>query len=76
MTGIAFLCAAFATAGPAAEHRVTFTPEGDTLRIRVNERPLATYVYRDPEDPSSLFQGRLYAGGRPSDPASPPQKGH
>ncbi len=33
----------------AAEHRVTFQSLEDALLVRVDDRPLATYVYRDPE---------------------------
>jgi len=33
----------------AAEHRITFQSQGDSLLIRADDRPLATYVYRDPE---------------------------
>jgi hypothetical protein len=59
----------------AAEHRVVFESRGDSLLIRVDDRPLATYVYRDDEILRPYFKEVCAPGGVPLTRQHPPRPG-
>jgi hypothetical protein len=59
----------------AAERRVAFEAREDALLIRVNDQPLATYVYRDREILRPYFQDLRTPGGIPVTRHHPPREG-
>jgi hypothetical protein len=72
--GIALLCIGAASC-VAAEHRISFAPQQDALRILADGGPLATYVWRDPEILRPYFKDLHAPGGIPVTRRHPPQKG-
>ncbi len=64
-----------AASATAAEHRVAFEPRDDTVLIRVDDRPLATYVYRDPEILRPYFKDVCAPGGLQVTRRHPPKEG-
>jgi len=59
----------------AAERRVVLEARADSLAIRVDDRLLATYVYRDPEILRPYFQDVCAPGGIPLTRHHPPREG-
>ncbi len=59
----------------AAEHSITFEQQGDSLRIRADGRPLATYVYRDKEILRPYFKDLCAPGGIQVTRRHPPREG-
>ncbi len=57
------------------KHRVTFQSQIDALLIRVDDRPLATYVYRDPEIPRPYFKDVRAPGAVQVTRHHPPRQG-
>jgi len=57
------------------ETHVAFQPQGDALLIRVDDRPLATYVYRDPEILRPYFKDVYVPGGVQVTRHHPPREG-
>jgi hypothetical protein len=71
---LTLLCAVVAPNVRAAEQHIAFEPRADSLLIRVNDRPLATYVYRDPEILRPYFKDVFAPGGIPITRHHPPQE--
>jgi hypothetical protein len=69
------LCVATFSGPTAAGHRVAFEPREDQLLIRVDDRPLATYVYRDAEILRPYFKDVCAPGGVPVTRHHPPREG-
>ena len=67
--------AALTSAMTAAEHRVTFESQEDVVLIRADDRPLATYVYRDREILRPYFKGVRAPGGLQVTRHHPPREG-
>lgn len=63
------------TRGTTAERRVTFQSQADSLLIRVDDRPLAAYVYRDPEILRPYFKDVCAPGGVRVTRHHPPREG-
>ncbi len=61
--------------GADKETRVTFESRGDSLLIRADGRPLATYVYRDPEILRPYFKDVCAPGGVQVTRHHPPREG-
>jgi hypothetical protein len=59
----------------AAEHRVTFESQENAVLIRADNRPLATYVYRDPEILRPYFKDVCAPGGVQVTRHHPPREG-
>lgn len=58
-----------------AEPRIAFEPQGDPLLIRVDDRPLATYVYRDKQILRPYFKDVCAPGGIQVARHDPPREG-
>ncbi len=74
-TGIALLCVGMASCVAAAQHRISFEPRKDTVRVLVDGGPLATYVWRDAEILRPYFKDLHAPGGIQVTRPCPPQKG-
>jgi len=74
-TAVALLCVMTAAGAMAAEHRVAFESQGDSLLIRMNDQPLATYVYRDREILRPYFKDLCVPGGIQVTRHFPPREG-
>jgi len=61
--------------GANEETRVAFESRRESLRIRVGDRPLATYVYRDPEILRPYFKDVCAPGGVQVTRHHPPREG-
>jgi len=72
---VALLCVAISVSVTAAEHRVAFESRGDSLLIRVDDQPLATYVYRDAEILRPYFKDVCAPGGIQVTRHHPPREG-
>jgi len=72
---VALLCAAFAVGATAAERRIAFESRENSLLIRVDDRPLATYVYRDPQILRPYFKDIFAPGGIQVIRRHPPKEG-
>ena len=59
----------------AGEHRIAFEPQVDALRIRVDDQPVATYVYRDPQILRPYFKDVCAPGGIQVTRHHPPREG-
>lgn len=66
--------AAFASNGPAAD-TITFEQQPNALVIRAGEKPLATYVYKDPRIFRPYFKDLCAPGGIQVTRRHPPQEG-
>jgi hypothetical protein len=71
----ALLSVAISTSVTAAEHRILFESQADALRIRVDDQPLATYVYRDPQILRPYFKDLCAPGGIQVTRHHPPREG-
>ncbi len=71
----ALLCVATVSGLTAAENRIAFEPREDQLLIRVDDRPLATYVYRDAEILRPYFKDVCAPGGVQVTRHHPPREG-
>jgi hypothetical protein len=81
-TLIAILCigaisatAAVGEPAPAAPQRIVFAPQADALQILADGRPLATYVYRDPEILRPYFKDVCAPSGVQVTRRHPPKEG-
>jgi len=74
-TAVAVLCVVIVSSVTAAEHRIAFESRGDALLIRVNDQPLATYVYRDPQILRPYFKDVCAPGGIQVTRNHPPREG-
>ena len=72
---MALLFVAVASGVTVAEHRVTFVSQEGSLLIRVDDRPLATYVYRDPEILRPYFKDVYSPAGVQVTRHHPPRQG-
>jgi len=74
-TTVTLLCAVIASGVTATEHRIAFEPQADALVIRVDDQPLATYVYRDPQILRPYFKDVCAPGGIEVSRHHPPREG-
>ena len=66
---------ALASSVTTAQHHVAFESRGDSLLIRVDDRPLATYVCHDPEILRPYFKDVCAPGGVQVTRHHPPREG-
>jgi hypothetical protein len=59
----------------AAEHRIVFESQADAVLVRVDDQPLATYVYRDPQILRPYFKDVCAPGGVQVTRHHPPREG-
>ncbi len=71
----ALLCIGITSCVATAKPRVAFELQADSLRIRVDDQPLATYVYRDPEILRPYFKDICAPGGIQVTRHHPPREG-
>jgi hypothetical protein len=74
-TAIALLGVAMASCVVAAEHQITFESQKDAWQILADGRPLATYVFRDPQILRPYFKDLHAPDGIQVTRRCPPQGG-
>ncbi len=74
-TVAALLCVAIVSGVTAGEHRIAFESQVDSLLIRVDDQPLATYVYHDPQILRPYFKDVCAPGGIQVTRRHPPREG-
>lgn len=78
MRRLAVMCLVWLSVGSAAVRAdavIGLIPETDSIRIRLGDVPIATYVFRDPQVSRPYFAHVATPGGRPVTRNHPPQAG-